>query len=191
MFFGGSALVLELVGRASTMNATFDQPCFGNPVNPDALICPLCEGALTLVDRQLICPNHHSCDLARQGCVQLLPVQQKRSQQPGDSKEMVVARSKFLNSGIYHPIGQKLTELGRSLWVENRALRLLDAGCGEGYYLDYLARELSPQDGLDAVGMDISKEAVAAAAKRNREISWVVGSNARPPLTPEIGRAHV
>ena len=168
------------------MNATFDQSCFGNPVNPDALICPLCEGALTLVDRQLICPNHHSFDIARQGYVNLLPVQQKRSKHPGDSKEMVVARSKFLNSGIYQPIAQKLTELVRSLWVENRALRLLDAGCGEGYYLDYLARELSPRDGLDAVGMDISKEAVAAAAKRNREISWVVGSNARPPLTPGL-----
>lgn len=141
---------------------------------------------MTLTERQLICPNRHSFDIARQGYVNLLPVQQKRSRHPGDSKAMVVARSRFLNSGIYQPIAQQLTERVRSLWGEQQALRLLDAGCGEGYYLDYLVRALSSRGTLDAVGMDISKEAVAAAARRSQQISWVVGSNARPPLVPGL-----
>src|SRR5690554_7060145 len=57
----------------------------------------------------LICPNRHSFDIARQGYVNLLPVQQKRSRHPGDSKAMVVARSRFLNSGIYQPRSEEHT----------------------------------------------------------------------------------
>lgn len=34
----------------------------------------------------------------------MLPVQNKRSRDPGDSKEMVAARRRFLNAGFYQPI---------------------------------------------------------------------------------------
>lgn len=155
-------------------------------VNPQLLLCPLCSEPFSLLTRQLVCPSNHSFDVARQGYVNLLPVQQKRSRHPGDSKEMVAARTQFLNTGIYEPIAQKVTELVRPLLQQDRPLRLLDAGCGEGYYLDYLIQALLPLGKLDAVGMDISKEAVAAAAKRSKDITWIVGTNARPPLAPGL-----
>jgi 23S rRNA (guanine745-N1)-methyltransferase len=63
----------------------------------------------------------------------------------------------------------------------------MDAGCGEGYYLDFLFNKLDKNKGcgdLSFVGLDISKDAIARAAKRNRQITWVVGTNRQPPLEP-------
>ena len=50
------------------------------------------------------CTQGHSFDIARQGYVNLLPVQNKRSRDPGDSKTMIVARQEFLVAGFYQPI---------------------------------------------------------------------------------------
>jgi 23S rRNA (guanine745-N1)-methyltransferase len=77
----------------------------------------------------------------------------------GDSKEAVRARTAFLDSGAYEKVSDTLTELvlkhaeGGSLTV--------DAGCGEGYYSTRLAAE-----GVSVFGVDISKNAIAHAAKR-------------------------
>ena len=49
---------------------------------------------------------------------------------------------------------------------------VLDAGCGDGFYLGSLARE----GGFDAHGVDISIPAVDAAAKRYPACEWVVAN---------------
>ena len=41
------------------------------------LLCPICGAPLAKRERALVCPSHHSFDIARQGYVNLLPVQQK------------------------------------------------------------------------------------------------------------------
>ncbi|VAW91443.1 Ribosomal RNA large subunit methyltransferase A [hydrothermal vent metagenome] len=152
------------------------------------LACPLDGEALLLNERQLICKNGHSFDVARQGYVNLLPVQQKRSKDPGDSKEMVLARSQFLNTGVYAPIANKLAETVNELTGEtgeDSERSLLDAGCGEGYYTDVVYRYLQKQNPgklFSVVGLDISKPAVHEAAKRNKDIAWIVGTNRQPPL---------
>jgi len=152
------------------------------------LACPLDGEALQLNERQLICKNGHSFDVARQGYVNLLPVQQKRSKDPGDSKEMVLARSQFLNTGVYTPIADKLAETVNELSGEtgdDNERSLLDAGCGEGYYTDVVYRYLqkqNPAKPFSVVGLDISKPAIHEAAKRNKDIAWIVGTNRQPPL---------
>ena len=75
------------------------------------LACPIDAEPLNLKDRQLRCINGHCFDLARQGYVNLLPVQHKRSKHPGDSKEMVAARQRFLNTGTYEPVADALSAL--------------------------------------------------------------------------------
>ena len=67
---------------------------------PD-ILCPTCGAALTLGARQWSCPKGHSFDVARQGYVNLLPVTQKRSLHPGDTREQVAARRAFLEAGFY------------------------------------------------------------------------------------------
>ena len=41
------------------------------------LICPICGAALLRQEREYRCENRHSFDIARQGYVNLLTVQQK------------------------------------------------------------------------------------------------------------------
>ena len=69
-----------------------------------ALACPLDGEPLNQSGTCWRCPAGHSFDVARQGYLHLLPVQKKRSLDPGDSKDMVAARRRFLNAGFYQPI---------------------------------------------------------------------------------------
>ncbi len=156
-----------------------------NIVKADNLACPLDGERLELREKQLVCVNGHTFDIARQGYVNLLPVQHKRTKHPGDSKEMVSARSRFLNSGVYVPVANKLTEIIVTHLVDAEKICLMDAGCGEGYYFDYVFNYLKDKNDcgeLSFVGLDISKAAITEAAKRNRQISWIVGTNRQPPV---------
>ncbi len=153
-----------------------------------ALACPLCHLPLERAGGSWRCGTGHSFDCAREGHVHLLPVQHKRSRDPGDSKEMVAARRRFLAAGHYQPLaaavcGSLLQEAPAAQDIPQAAdapLRVLDAGCGEGFYLRALAAATTRP--LALLGLDISKWAVLAAAKLQREATWVVGSNANLPV---------
>ncbi len=156
-----------------------------NIVKTHNLACPIDGKSLNIRDQQLVCEQGHTFDIARQGYVNLLPVQHKRSKQPGDSKEMILARTQFLNSGRYEPIAKKLAEIILERTSDNNEICLMDAGCGEGYYLDYIFNVLKDKPGcndLSLVGLDISKAAIVQSAKRNKLITWVVGTNRQPPV---------
>jgi 23S rRNA (guanine745-N1)-methyltransferase len=149
------------------------------------LACPIDGARLFPREKQLICEHGHAFDIARQGYVNLLPVQHKRSKQPGDSKEMVAARVQFLNSGLYEPVANKLAEIAFAQAADGNETCFMDAGCGEGYYLDYLFNYLDAKEtggDFSFIGLDISKAAIAASAKRNRQITWIVGTNRQPPV---------
>ncbi|SHK48991.1 23S rRNA m(1)G-745 methyltransferase [Marinobacter antarcticus] len=151
----------------------------------DALACPLDGSALQVSGRSWQCDAGHSFDIARQGYVHLLPVQNKRSKDPGDNKEMVAARQRFLNAGFYQPIA---IALSRAVFPEGSSelsISCLDAGCGEGYYLRHLARNAPEATNLALIGLDISKWAVLSAARQDKNPAWVVGSNANLPVLPE------
>ncbi|MFN2362021.1 MAG: putative RNA methyltransferase [Marinobacter sp.] len=149
----------------------------------NGLACPLDGDPLARQGLSWCCPAGHNFDVARQGYLHLLPVQKKRSREPGDSKEMVAARRRFLNAGHYQPIADAVNR--RTLSVapnDNRALNCLDAGCGEGYYLRELAKAAEDRVDLSLMGLDISKWATLAAAKQDKRPRWVVGSNANLPV---------
>lgn len=66
--------------------------------------CPLCHAPLTPAENSYICPQGHTFDKAKEGYVNLLPVQHKRSRDPGDSAEMMQARRAFLDAAHYQPL---------------------------------------------------------------------------------------
>ncbi|GEC97518.1 MAG: hypothetical protein RLZZ220_2688 [Pseudomonadota bacterium] len=148
-----------------------------------ALACPLDGGPLRRHGTSWRCDAGHCFDLAAQGYTNLLPVQQKRSRDPGDSKEMVAARRRYLNAGFYQPIAALVSRTVLANLPAGRAAACLDAGCGEGYYLRELAAAGDGQR-LALLGLDISKWAVLAAAKQDKRPNWVVGSNAKLPVLP-------
>ena len=81
------------------------------------LICPLCSAPLSAVDNGAACPANHRFDRARQGYLNLLPVQHKNSRDPGDNQAMVEARRHFLDAGhgvtCTHLAGRLISELLR------------------------------------------------------------------------------
>lgn len=143
--------------------------------------CPLDGQALQRTEGSWRCESGHCYDIAREGYVNLLPVQNKKSRDPGDSKEMVAARRRFLQEGHYRLIAEATASAVLADIPRGSTVAVLDAGCGEGYYLRELAA-LAQGLKLEVVGLDISKWAVQAAARRSTDMSWVVGSNARLPL---------
>lgn len=166
----------------------------------EQLACPLDGEPLHRKDNAWACPQGHSFDVARQGYVNLLPVQKKKSRDPGDSKAMVVARQAFLAAGFYQPIADAVASalldgVGADTGKDNDpdagadsgivpALSCLDAGCGEGYYFRQLAAHAKSQSAksLKLLGLDISKWAVQSAARQDKNMAWVVGNNANLPV---------
>ena len=142
-------------------------------------ICPLCQSPLQPAADTWRCDGSlhakqtaHPFDVARQGYVNLLPVQQKKSKEPGDSQASIEARKRFLNAGHYQLlqalICQKMAELlTKDKLVAkqtNKLINWLDVGCGEGYYTQAMA-----QTGIDAlIAADISKPAVVELAKASK-----------------------
>ena len=137
------------------------------------LICPICQLPLFCEGRSLRCGRNHSFDVARQGYVNLLPVQQKRSLHPGDTREQVLSRREFLESGAYGPIVEAVKAA-----AEGHAGPILDVGCGEGWYAVQVADHL----GAELTGLDISKEAVRCAAAKYKGRRWICGTAAHLPI---------
>lgn len=140
------------------------------------LICPICATPLNNGIHTVTCEQNHCFDKARQGYLNLLPVQQKHSRSPGDNQAMVEARNHFLGAGHYAPLANKLTALAQEYTKVNT---WLDVGCGEGYYTSHLAKAFPTASGY---GLDISKEAIKQACKKNRQLQWLVASMAKIPL---------
>ena len=139
------------------------------------VLCPVCGRPLGQAEKTWRCPKGHCFDVARQGYVNLLTVTEKHSLHPGDTKEQVAARRAFLDAGFYRPIADAVAAEAEAL--APRAV--LDAGCGEGYYLNRIHERL-PE--AECCGVDISRDAVRAAASRYKGICWLAGTAARLPF---------
>jgi 23S rRNA (guanine745-N1)-methyltransferase len=137
------------------------------------IICPLCRHALDRGDKVWRCDKGHSFDVAREGYVNLLPVQHKNSRDPGDDPQMVMARREFLQAGHYQPLRNAVLKLLAPLAAQS----ILDIGCGEGYYTDVFTQVAN-----EVIGLDIARPAIRLAAKRYPEITWLVGSGALLPV---------
>ncbi|WON78313.1 23S rRNA (guanine(745)-N(1))-methyltransferase [Serratia sp. UGAL515B_01] len=143
--------------------------------------CPLCHQPLNFASLQWCCENNHQFDQAKEGYVNLMPVQYKRSKQPGDSVEMMRARRAFLDSGYYQPLQQRIANLlAEAVPVEAQAL--LDIGCGEGYYTAAVAEQLSQLRRIAVYGLDVAKGAIRLAAKRYPMVSFCVASSHHLPF---------
>ncbi len=134
------------------------------------LLCPVRDCHLTLVreERRLFCPRGHSFDIARSGYINLLQPQDRRSKLPGDTAAAVRARGRLHDRGVTAPLLHGIAEIISASPDDV----VLDAGCGDGFYLGSLARQI----GFDAHGVDISLAAITSAARRFPECEWIVAN---------------
>jgi 23S rRNA (guanine745-N1)-methyltransferase len=145
------------------------------------LVCSVrgCGMPLAREEQRLVCPRGHSFDVARSGYINLLQPQDRRSKQPGDSAAAVQARRRLHDRGVTQPLLQAIAELAAARPSDI----VLDAGCGDGFYLGSLARET----GFDAHGIDISTPAIDAAARRYPGCEWIAANADR--FVPYAGRS--
>lgn len=147
------------------------------------LNCPVCLQPLEGNNKHLECPQRHSFDAARQGYWNLLLANQKRSKDPGDNAEMVQARRNFLALGHYQPLAEAVSTRVTTLGDKTDNYRIVDMGCGEGYYTSAMRNQLEQTGNtFQLAGLDISKHAVKAAAVQDKAIAWMVASGARMPV---------
>ena len=147
------------------------------------LICPYCKSALLdSKERTYTCEKNHSFDVAKQGYINLLPVNQKKSKDPGDNEMMITARRNFLELGFYDQLIDSIKELvANKLSFDTKDIVAFDAGCGEGYYSE---KALNTLPGLETkiLGTDISKFAVKNAAKKYKNNFYFVSSVYNLPI---------
>lgn len=117
------------------------------------LRCPNCFHDLAgITERVLGCESGHRFDVAKHEIVTLLPPRAPRT--VGDDRSMLEARAALLASGSYAPIAEAIVAAARahaaqrpSLTADgsdesvgrNDDLRVVDLGCGTGYYAGVLA----------------------------------------------------
>ena len=128
-------------------------------------ICPICGTALSSDGKTYRCAGEkvHCYDIASSGYVNLLPPGKMNNSKAGDAREMLRARVNFLNLGKYDKISYTIAEMIAEALPE-RALTVLDAGCGEGHHICNIAEKLS----CTAVGIDASKHGAEMGAKTAR-----------------------
>lgn len=138
-----------------------------------------------MAEKTLTCRNNHNYDISREGYVNLLLPNMKNSPSPGDSAEMIRSRNSFLSKGFYSRLPEllcsRIAEFHSSINTDE--FNILDAGCGEGYVLSELEKRLHTADGkIKYYGIDISKNAVKTAAKRNNPVSYAVAGIFNMPV---------
>jgi 23S rRNA (guanine745-N1)-methyltransferase len=137
-------------------------------MNPSVSVaCPVCSEALLRSGKSYTCQNRHNFELSKEGYLSLLHGR-GNYQQMGDDRLMIQARVRVHRLPAFQELATALAahcpklEAGRAI---------LDIGCGDGFFLDRVTRAAAPP--LQGVGVDISKEALANAARNYPGLSFV------------------
>ena len=147
------------------------------------LICPVrdCHLALMRAEQRLICASGHSFDVARSG----IPHQTCFNPRTGGRSSPATRRLPSWGGGgctIGRVTGLCSGGIAEIVAGEPSDI-VLDAGCGDGFYLGALAR----QTGFAAHGIDIAIPAIDAAARRYPGCEWIVANADR--LVPYSDRS--
>lgn len=152
------------------------------------LICPICSSPLSRENARYLCEKGHSYDISKYGHVNLLMSQKGGNH--GDSREMLLSRKSFLESGAYEELRNSLAAIINENLTQS-SISLLDSGCGECYYTSHI-KETLKASGKDAhvIGIDVSKDALRLASQRfigeckgeNASVELAVASSYQLPI---------
>lgn len=148
------------------------------------LTCPI-DGEDMKVDKGVVCcSNKHSFDISQEGYVNMLTNKKRFRKDVGDSKEMVLARAKFLGEGHYDFLSERINQMvienlqdQQSKIKRGQAQCVLEAGSGTAFYLNNLKTAIEkemPSVSFCYFGTDVSKYATQFSAKKHKEISFMV-----------------
>lgn len=154
------------------------------------LRCPVCKNKLSKFDNCYKCENNHNYDISSKGYANMLLANQRHSENPGDSKEMILSRVRFLELNYYHFLREKILETILKYSSLTDEFSFCDLACGEGYYTNYIHDNLSKLANIKTVGIDISKYAIIEGCKKKRasklqNIDYVIGNLMNLPFLNE------
>lgn len=145
--------------------------------------CPHDLSELEPTATGVACPLGHTFDRAREGYLHLLRTGRKAPRRPpGDTDEMLRARRRFLERGHYEPVRDAVVAQVRAAAdaaVPGGPVDVLDAGCGEGWYIGQVADAL-PR--ARCWGVDVAKTGVRLAARRYPAVGFAVASSHHLPV---------
>jgi 23S rRNA (guanine745-N1)-methyltransferase len=133
------------------------------------LACPHCRGRLCPEDRSLVCRLGHRFDVARHGGVRL-DVGRRRLRHEGDDRDMVEARRVFFEAGGFRVVTAALATVTERACGSRGPRWLLDVGAGTGHHSEGILDRLV---GSHGVAVDVSRHALAAAARRHPRLAAV------------------
>jgi 23S rRNA (guanine745-N1)-methyltransferase len=154
--------------------------------NIDMFKCPFCGEGMNFDNlNSLICNNNHCFDIAKSGYVNFLLKSLKQKY----DKELFESRNLICKMGFFDPLVEKMAcliakNVSRSAADGLNHIRILDAGCGEGYHLSEIIKKLQEKDNIDlqGAGIDISKYGIQLASKNHKDIIWCVADIAKIPF---------
>jgi len=132
-----------------------------------SVVCPVCSETLVRSGRSYTCRNRHNFDLSKEAYLSLLHGR-NNYQQVGDDKRMIQARVRVHQLPAFLELAKAMTGFCPQL---NPRHSILDIGCGDGFFLDQMTR--SAPTPCQGVGIDISKEALAKAARNYPSLFFV------------------
>ncbi len=136
----------------------------------NGLICPSCHQRLFRRRDNLCCDRGHLLNVNRRGCINFLSTQTDTFYDAA----LFSARKAVFDAGCYRPVAEAIARL-----LPDRPAKLLDVGCGEGWYLNEL---LTARPDCCGAGIDISRDAILQATDHPCEALWCVGDLRRLPF---------
>ncbi|MFK7768721.1 MAG: methyltransferase domain-containing protein [Mariniblastus sp.] len=131
-----------------------------------------CSHTLTHSINGLSCDAGHHFDQAKEGYWNLTQPQDKKSTNPGDNRDAVHARHRWLERGHAAGLIETLKSWLSNAELQNLEMRILDLGCGDGSF----GPSLFPNQATNFCGIDLSKPAIKLAAKRWPQATWVLAN---------------
>lgn len=142
--------------------------------NIDLFKCPYCgSGMMAVEDYSLICSQGHRFDLSRKGTLFLIKHGVKSDY---DQKELWQARRHVLQCGLFDGVLEQIIDR-----MPQRNLTYIDVGCGEGTPLARI-RAKRQQFKDQAIGFDISKDAINLATQQNVDNFFCIADLAALPF---------
>ncbi|MDR2932765.1 MAG: methyltransferase domain-containing protein [Oscillospiraceae bacterium] len=143
-----------------------------------ALRCPLCGNGGCIKGASFVCSRGHCFDIAAKGYINFVPGQTST----GYSRTLFNSRRAVLEAGYFAPVLESVKQCVPT--TPDLGGVILDAGCGEGYYAAGLALS-----GGAVIGMDLEKEAILTACRRQESVCWLVADINRIPLSDHAAAA--
>lgn len=134
------------------------------------LACPVCGAPLIRSGDDFACEKRHRVNVNRKGCLNVLSSQVDSCY----DADLFAARRRVFDAGCYDAVAEAIDTL-----LPQGAHRLLDAGCGDGWYLNAL---LSLHADWSGAGVDISRDAIFQATNLPCTALWCVGDLRRLPF---------